>query len=86
MKAHENILVFYNKPHTYNPQMTTGHARKAAVKRGDVTTVDGDQKFAELAYGSTERYPRDVLKFPNDQQRSTLHPIQKPEVFVCWLD
>jgi hypothetical protein len=45
MKAHENILVFYNKLPTYNPQMTTGHARKTAVKRGDVTTVYGDQKL-----------------------------------------
>lgn len=25
MKAHENILVFYNKTHTYNPQKTEGH-------------------------------------------------------------
>jgi site-specific DNA-methyltransferase (adenine-specific) len=25
MKAHENLLVFYNKLPTYNPQKTTGH-------------------------------------------------------------
>ena len=26
MKAHENILIFYKKLPTYNPQMTTGHS------------------------------------------------------------
>jgi len=25
LKAHENILIFYNKKPTYNPQMTQGH-------------------------------------------------------------
>ena len=25
MKAHENVLIFYKKLPTYNPQMTTGH-------------------------------------------------------------
>jgi site-specific DNA-methyltransferase (adenine-specific) len=85
MKAHENILVFYNKLPTYNPQMTTGHARKTAIKRGDDTTVYGEQRFSELPYDSTERYPRDVLKFPSDRQRSALHPTQKPEALLEWL-
>ncbi len=30
MKAHENILVFYKKLPTYNPQKTDGHVRKAS--------------------------------------------------------
>jgi len=85
MKAHENILVFYNKLPTYNPQMTSGHARKTAVKREDITQVYGEQNFTELAYDSTERYPRDVLKFPSDRQRSTLHPTQKPLALIEWL-
>lgn len=32
MKAHENILVFYKKLPTYNPQMTKGHPRKVSSK------------------------------------------------------
>lgn len=78
MKAHENVLVFYDKQPTYNPIKTTGHPRKAATKRKDATPTYGVQSFTELGYDSTERYPRSVLKFASDKQRSSLHPTQKP--------
>lgn len=85
MKAHENILVFYNKLPTYNPQKTSGHTRKTAVKRGDITQVYGDQQFTDLPYDSTERYPRSVLTFPSDTRRMALHPTQKPLALIEWL-
>lgn len=85
MKAHENILLFYNKLPTYNPQKTSGHMRKTAVKRRDDTPVYGEQDFIELPYDSTERYPRSVLTFPSDKQRSALHPTQKPLALIEWL-
>lgn len=82
MKAHENVLVFYDRQPTYNPIKTTGHVRKTAVKRGDKTPIYGLQAFDALAYDSTERYPRTVLEFASDKQRSKLHPTQKP-VALC---
>lgn len=85
MKSHENILVFYNKLPTYNPIKTTGHIRKTAVKRKDATPIYGNQQFDELPYDSTDRYPRSVLRFPSDKQRSALHPTQKPLALVEWL-
>ncbi|MBN3729510.1 site-specific DNA-methyltransferase [Burkholderia sp. Tr-20390] len=85
MKAHENILVFYNKLPTFNPQKTTGHPRKTGVKRRDDTPVYGVQNFIELSYDSTERYPRSVLTFPSDTQRVALHPTQKPLALIEWL-
>jgi DNA modification methylase len=81
MKAHENLLVFYAQQPTYNPIKTAGHARKTAVKRGDVSTIYGAQKFDAIPYDSTERYPRSVLIGPTDKQRLNLHPAQKP----LWL-
>lgn len=78
MKAHENILVFYKKLPLYFPQKTKGHARKTAVKRGDVTDIYGFQNFEEILYDSEERYPRSVLLFPSDKQKSNIHPTQKP--------
>lgn len=78
MKAHENVLVFYDKAPTYNPIKTTGHVRKTATKRGDLTPVYGKQTFEPLVYDSTERYPRSVLLFPSDKQTSKLHNAQKP--------
>ena len=85
MKAHENILVFYKKLPTYNPQKTSGHVRKTATKRQDRTPVYGLQRFAPLTYDSTERYPRSVLPLPSDKQRSKLHPTQKPLLLIEWL-
>lgn len=85
MKAHENILIFYKKLPTYNPQKTSGHIRKSAVKRGDKTPIYGEQTFTELSYDSTERYPRSVLRFPSDKQVSNFHPTQKPLALIEWL-
>lgn len=82
MKAHENILVFYNKLPTYNPQKTGGHVRKTSVKRGDDSPIYGAQSSDDILYDSTERYPRSVLRFPSDKQTSALHPTQKP-VALC---
>lgn len=78
MKAHENVLVFYRQQPTYNPQKTTGHIRKTATKRRDMTPTYGKQEFEPILYDSTERYPRSVLEFASDKQRSNLHPTQKP--------
>jgi len=85
MKAHENVLVFYKSQPTYNPQKTFGHTRKSAVKRKDTTPTYGQQKFTALAYDSTERYPRSVLTFASDKQRSSLHPTQKPVALMEYM-
>lgn len=82
MKAHENVLVFYERQPTYHPQMTSGHVRKSAVKRGDVTPIYGAQTADSIAYDSTERYPRSVQVFASDKQRIKLHSTQKP-VALC---
>jgi site-specific DNA-methyltransferase (adenine-specific) len=85
MKAHENVLVFYDKNPTYNPQKTTGHVRKSSTKRKDATTNYGEQNIGEIPYDSTERYPRSVVVFPKDKQKVSLHPTQKPVALMEYL-
>lgn len=85
MKAHENILVFYGKLPTYNPQMTHGHVRKAAVKRGDGSEVYGRQNLDGLSYDSTSRYPRSVQVFASEKQTNNLHRTQKPVDLLEYL-
>lgn len=85
MKAHENVLVFYEKLPTYNPQMTYGHKRKTSVKRQDNCVVYGRQDFDALPYDSTSRYPISVFTFASDKQRSSLHPTQKPVALMEYL-
>lgn len=84
MKAHENMLVFYSAQPTYNPQKTSGHKRKTA-RNVDRATKQSECYGAQEGithYDSTERYPRSVLQFSTDKQKSTLHPTQKP-VTLC---
>lgn len=96
MKAHENILVFYKKLPTYNPQKTTGHERK--VSKGyqrDICIARREEKWgdnylygketAAPDYDSTERYPRSVLTFASDKQKSKLHPTQKPLSLIEYM-
>lgn len=81
MKAHENILVFYNNLPTYNPQKTTGHKRKVstAIHKRNCKESDVYGKVNQkTGYDSTERYPRSVLLFKSDKQKLNLHSTQKP--------
>ena len=87
MRAHEDILVFYSKPPTYNPQKTHGHKRKTAnnVDRGALQSdVYGNEKGV-TNYSSTSRYPRSVIKTSTDKQKSKLHPTQKPVALMEYL-
>lgn len=86
MKAHENILVFYNKTPKYNPQKTSGHKpMNSYTKRPEVqnrTSVYGKMNRVISGGGDTDRYPRSVQVFPSDKQKTkldgTIHPTQKP--------
>ena len=80
MRSHEDMMVFYKKLPTYNPQKTTGHVRKvssAKHKRNSKKTTNwGEHEFT--SYDSTERFPRSVWKFATDKQKKAWHPTQKP--------
>jgi site-specific DNA-methyltransferase (adenine-specific) len=95
MRSHEDILVFYVKLPTYNPQKTFGHKRKISSAVSSAKSIErstGKDKVYqnELAgkvrgYDSTERFPRSVLLFSTDKQKSTLHPTQKPVALMEYL-
>ena len=98
MKAHENILVFYKKLPTYNPQMTQGHPRKVSSKESRTKSIERqklkvdnqDSNYnlygeSSTGYDSTERYPLSVQVFAKDQQKENYHPTQKPVALLEWL-
>ena len=82
MKAHENILVFYKKLPTYNPQKTTGHtpihSYTKYVDTQNNTEIYGRMDREISGGGETDRYPRSVITFASDKQTSCLHSTQKP--------
>jgi DNA modification methylase len=79
MKAHENILVFYQSLPTYNPQITTGHKPvNSYTKHQDDGHNYGKTKVGISGGGSTTRFPRSVLNYSTDKQKGAFHPTQKP--------
>jgi site-specific DNA-methyltransferase (adenine-specific) len=85
MKAHENILVFYNKQPTYNPQkLYNQKPTNTYTKRNGDGECYG--KTVEVSGGGdTERYPRSVQVFKSDKQKVSLHPTQKPIALMEYL-
>ena len=94
LKAHENILVFYKKLPTYNPQ-------KYHVKRNDMGRIRKKKADRCVLYGHVkaqdwvetgERYPCDVIHFSNwngalfgNNNNATKHPTQKPIELLEYL-
>lgn len=84
MKAHEDVLVFYDELPQYNPQKTTGHAPVHNYTKHQTDGSNyGKTKTGISGGGSTERYPLDVLEFAWDTH--PIHPTQKPIALCEWF-
>jgi len=83
MKAHEDVLIFYDKLPLFNPQKTFGHKRKTANVSKDNNSTNYNANTADYHYDSTERYPLDVLEFAWDTY--PVHPTQKPISLCEWF-
>lgn len=78
LQAYENVCIFYKKLPTYNPQKTTGHKPVNSFYTRNSGECYGDSKGVSYGGGSTERYPRNVIKFAPVPNTNRLHPNQKP--------
>ena len=80
LKCHENVLVFYEKLPTYNPQMMQGkpHSRGGTDRQSKNYGSYADTKRII----SNTYFPRDVLKVNWQDSTRGLHPTQKP-VSLC---
>lgn len=84
LKAHEDVLIFYDKLPIYNPQKTSGHSpvHKYTKHSSDGSNY-GKTQIGISGGGSTERYPLDVLEFAWDT--FPIHPTQKPIELCEWF-
>ena len=83
LKSHENILVFYRKKPTYNPQMwrsTPYSGFKSNTK--NIGEAYGNLKSQHRDNTNGSRYPKTVLKF---KQEKGYHPTQKPVPLMEYL-
>ena len=87
LKSHENILVFYKKLPTYNPQcvkvgvhLKTGRSRKGNSRNYGKTGC-GNPDYIQ----TTSNYPKDIITFSNPSNKGHLHPNQKPVELLEYL-
>lgn len=82
LKNHENVLVFYGSPPTYNPQMLTGF-KPYKCKQGHAGSNYGAVRPENVTESNGERYPLTVLNFQRDKDK--VHPTQKPVALMEYL-
>jgi site-specific DNA-methyltransferase (adenine-specific) len=94
LKQTEDIVLFYKKLPTYNPQMTD-----AQLDRIRPNSAKGENKslnYGEVNelkhsedYDNTKRYPTNLIKFSSTKGEcnnlNRLHPTQKPVELCEWL-
>lgn len=90
MTCHEDVLIFYKKQPTYNPQKRTGF-KSVAKMQSKATTRQKRETLGEFgkldyAYSNTDgtRMPIDVLEIDNPNYKS-IHPTQKPVALFEYL-
>ncbi|TAN17216.1 MAG: site-specific DNA-methyltransferase [Chitinophagaceae bacterium] len=94
LRGHENIIVFYKKLPTYNPQKTynpsqaTGRVREKKAARYKAYSPTNAQDYVETGW----KYPHSVIRISNwngalfgNNSKATKHPTQKPVELLDWL-
>lgn len=82
LRKHEDILVFYNNPPTYNPQMTKGKPYKA--KQGTAGDIYKTTCLTTTNNTTGDRYPLSIIDINNNKQGG-FHPTQKPVKLMEYL-
>ena len=85
LRAHEDIVVFYRKQPTYNPQMTAGKPYNKGTAVRDTEAYAKQTKPVLVKNETGLRYPRSVLYFVTAESEGKHHPTQKPVDLYRWL-
>jgi len=85
MRAHEDIVVFYKKQATYNPQMTQGNPYNKGSAVRDTMAYGKQEKEVLVKNDTGLRYPRSVQYFVTAENEGKYHPTQKPIALFEWL-
>ncbi len=83
LKIHENILVFCEGVHTYNPQMEPGKPYRVLSRKPHTGSNYGECNTVS-SIDTHERFPKTVLNFDHDKE-SHIHPTQKPVALFEYL-
>jgi len=85
LRAHEDIVVFYRKQCTYNPQMVQGTPYDKGTAVRDTEAYGVQTKAVHVVSDSGLRYPRSVQYFKTAESEGKYHPTQKPVSLMEYL-
>jgi site-specific DNA-methyltransferase (adenine-specific) len=85
LRAHEDIVVFYRKQPTYNPQMVQGKPYDKGKAVRDTEAYGVQTKSVHVKNDTGLRYPRSVIYFTTAESEGKHHPTQKPVDLFRWL-
>jgi DNA modification methylase len=86
LRCIENILVFYKKQPTYNPQMQEGKIWHRGGKKEHKTGTLGESTLFNKGSDKTNlKYPKNLIEFSNANKMNNLHPTQKPILLMEYL-
>ena len=83
LKCHEDIMVFYKKQPTYNPQFNQG--TPYSIKSGRKSDLWGDCHSVVTDCSDGKRYPLTVIDFYTTGINGKKYPAQKPIPLLEWL-
>lgn len=80
LRSHEEIVIFYNKQPTYNPQKIKGkpnHSKGSSQKNtnnnyGKFEIVDNKEELGDM------KHPRSIWTFQKPHPSKMVHPTEKP--------
>ena len=90
LKRHENIVVFYGKLPTYNPQYTFSKIIIRSKESKYISQNYNNKKLLPYNNPTGKRYPTDILNFYDKQRFNSTkeknrHPTQKPVDLIAYL-
>jgi len=83
--SHEDIVVFYKKLPTYNPQMINGTPYDKGTAIRDTESYGKQTKEIHVKNDTGLRFPRSVQYFVTAESEGGYHPTQKPIKLFEWL-
>lgn len=93
LREHEDIMVFYKKLPTYNPQFTEGKPlhgmgekfKKVKNNNNNYNDFNSCNNPSANRKGDTRKYPKSILTFPRKPSSKMLHPTEKPVELLEYL-
>ena len=88
LRRHEDILVFYRKQPTYNPQLVICDPSERTHSRGNLLSRTTNRVYGEYKDVPTKdpehKYPGSILRFPRPHATGN-HPTEKAVDLCRWL-